>query len=100
MNFESFIDNTLLKMSLDIMRYAVGVVTSPEKLIEFPPTASMVRCVSDFCGRILATSLPYVTVLPDSPLNLGMKKMVFVSDGILVPTTYAIRPISFANELS
>ena len=45
-------------MSLDIMRYAVGVVTSPGKLIKSPPIVSLVRCVSAFCGRILAAILP------------------------------------------
>ena len=55
MNFVFFVDNTLLKMILDIMRYAVGVVTSTGKLIKFPPTLSLVRCVPAFCGLILAT---------------------------------------------
>ena len=58
MNFAFFVDNTVLKMSLDVMRSAVGVVTSPGKLIKFPPTVSLVRCVSAFCGLILATILP------------------------------------------
>ena len=30
----------------------------------------------------------------------GMKKVVFVPDGILVLTPYASHPISFTNELS
>ena len=58
MNFAVFVDNKLLKMSLVGMRSAVGVVTSPGKLIKFTPTASLVRCVSAFCGRILATIIP------------------------------------------
>ena len=77
---------------------ALGVVTSSGRLIKFPLTVSLVRCVSAFCGLILATIIPYVTVLPYGTLSLGMKKMVFVPDGILVPTPCASRPISFANE--
>ena len=100
MNFVFFVDNTLLKMSLAIMRSAVGVVTSPGKLIKFPPTVSLVQCVSAFYGLILATILPYFTVLPAGTLSLGMNKMVFVPDVILVPTPCASRPISFANEFS
>ena len=73
------------------MRSDVGVVTSPGKLIKFPPTASLVRCVSAFCGIILAKIIPYVTVLPAGTFNLVMKKMVFVPDGILVPTPCASR---------
>ena len=75
------------------MRSAVGVVTSPGKLIKFPPTVSLVRCVLAFYGIISATIIPEVTVLTDGTLYLGMKKMVFVPDGILVPTSYAIRTI-------
>ena len=80
------------------MRYAVGAVTSPGKSIKFPSTVSLVRCVSEFWGIISATILPYVTVIPAGNLSLGTKKIVFVPDGILVPTPCAIRPISFANE--
>ena len=98
MNFAFFVDNTLLKMSLAVMISDVGVVTSPGKLIKFPPTVSMVQCSSAFCGLILAKVLPYVTVLPDSTFPLGMKKMVFVPDNILVPTPCASRTILFANE--
>ena len=58
MNFAFFVDNTLLKMSLAVMRSAVGVVTSPGKLIKFPPTVSLVRCVSAFYGLISATIIP------------------------------------------
>ena len=57
-NFEFLVERTLLKMSLDVVIYAVGVVTLPGKLIRFPPTVSPVRCVSAFSGRILATILP------------------------------------------
>ena len=42
----------MLKMILDVVRYAIGVVTSPGKLIKFPPKVSLVRCVSAFCGII------------------------------------------------
>ena len=40
MHFEFFVDNTLLNMRLTVMRSAVGVVTSPGKLIKFPPKVS------------------------------------------------------------
>ena len=100
MNFASFVDNTLLKMSFDVMRYVIGVVTSPGKLIKFPPTVSLVQCVSDFCVLISATIPPYVTVLPAGTLYLGIKKMVFVPDDILIPTPCADRSVSFANIFS
>ena len=56
--FLFFVDNTLLKMSLSVIKYAVGGETSPGKLIKFPPTVILVKCVSAFCGIILATILP------------------------------------------
>ena len=99
-NFACFDDNTLLKMILEVMISDVGVVTSPGKVIKFPPTVSLVQCISAFCDIILATILPYVTYLPSGTLSLGMKKMVFVPDVILVPTPCASWPISFANEFS
>ena len=34
MNFPFFVDNTLLKNRVSVLRYAVGVVTSPGKLIQ------------------------------------------------------------------
>ena len=52
MNFAFFVDNTLLKMSLAVIRSDVGVVILPGKLIKFPPTVSLVRYVSAFCGII------------------------------------------------
>ena len=58
MNFVFYVDNTLLKMGLAVVRADVGVVTSPGKLIKFPPTLSQVQCVSSFCGFILAKILP------------------------------------------
>ena len=100
MSFSSFVDYTLLKMILAVMRYVIGVVTSPGKLIKFPPTVSLVRCVSAFCGRISAAIIPYVTIISAGTLSLGIKKMVFVPDVIIVPTPCNSRPVSFANELS
>ena len=53
-----------------------------------------------FCGRILATIIPKVIVLPAGTFSLGIKKMLFVPDGILVPNTCVSRTIPFANEFS
>ena len=61
---------------------------------------SLVRCVSAFWGLILAKIIPYVTFLTAGTLSLVMNKMVFVPDGIRVPTPCASHPISFANEFS
>ena len=58
MNFSFFAEDTLLKIRLAVIIYAVGVVTSPGKLIIFPLTVSLVRCVSALGGYILATILP------------------------------------------
>ena len=57
-NLAFFVDNILSKTSFSDMRSDVGVVTSPGKLIKFPPTMSLVRCVSAFYGIISATILP------------------------------------------
>ena len=40
MNLIYFVDNTLLKTSLAVMRSAVGVVTSPGKMVKSPPTVA------------------------------------------------------------
>ena len=58
MTFSFLVERKLLKMSLNVVIYSVGVVASPGKLIKFPTTLSQVRCVSDFCGRISATIIP------------------------------------------
>ena len=42
MNFAFFVDNTMLKISLAVVRSAVDVVTSPGRLIKFYPTVSRV----------------------------------------------------------
>ena len=99
-NFEFLVNRTLLKMGLSIVRSDVGVSTSPGKLIRFPPTLIRLICVSDFCGCISSTIIPYVTVLPAVIFSLGTKKIVFVPDDILVTNSYASRHISFANEFT
>ena len=43
MNFSALVKKTMLKMSLAVIRSAVGVVTSPGKLIRFNPTVSRVQ---------------------------------------------------------
>ena len=58
MNLAFSVDNTMLKTSLAVMRSAVGVVTSPGKLIKFPSTVSLVQCVSSFYDIISATTIP------------------------------------------
>ena len=85
-------------MSSAVMRYSFSVVTSPGKIFKFTPTVSLVRCVSAFCGLILSVIIPKVTVLTSSTLYLLTKRMMFVPDGILVPTPCASQPISFAND--
>ena len=57
MHFSFWVDRTLLKMILPILRSAVDVVTTWGKLVRFPPTVSQVRCVSDFCAHISAKVL-------------------------------------------
>ena len=58
MSFAFLFKKTLLKMSLSVVRSALGVLTSTGKLIIFTPTVSWVKYVSDFCGHILATTIP------------------------------------------
>ena len=58
MDFSFFVERSLLKISLDVIRYAVGVVSSPGELTRFTPKLSRVQCVSDFCGHIYSTNIP------------------------------------------
>ena len=58
MNSTFLVERTMLTMSLAVVVYDVGVVTSPGNFIRFPPTVSLVQCVSDFCGCILAIIIP------------------------------------------
>ena len=58
MDFEFWVDRTLLKMSLAVLISDLIVVISPGEFIILPPTVIRVQCVSDFCGRISATILP------------------------------------------
>ena len=46
-----------------------------------------------FFRRISATIIPYVIVLPAGTFPLGINKIVLLPDGIIVPTTCAIRTI-------
>ena len=100
MNFLFLVDRTLLKMSLAVVRSDVYLVTSPGKLIIFPPKLSRVRFVSAFCGHISATIFSCVTVLPAGNFSFGINNIMLVPDGILVPTPCASRPVSFANNFS
>ena len=54
--------------------------------------------VSAFSGCISDTILPYVTFLPAGTSPLGVKKMVFVPDGILILNPCASQPVSFAKK--
>ena len=47
-NFVFGVDRKLLKSSLDVARYAVGIVTSPGNVMILPTTVIQVRCVSYF----------------------------------------------------
>ena len=100
MNFGFLVDRKLLKMRLDVVKYAAGVLKSPGKLIIFSPTVSWVQCVSDFCLRISATIIPQVTFLPTGTFSLGIKKIVLVPYGLLVTSPCYSRQILFTNEFS
>ena len=52
MNFSFLVKRTLFKISLDVVRSDVGVVTPPGKLIIFTPTLSRLQYDSTFCGCI------------------------------------------------
>ena len=97
MNFSFLVQINLLKMGLDVVRSTVGVVTSPGKLIRFPPTVSWVRCVSDIFYLISATIIPEVTVLSSGTFYLGINKFVLFPGGVIFPAPSAIRTILFAN---
>ena len=58
------------------------------------------RFVSAFCGLISSTIIPYVSVIPAGKFPSGIKKMVLVPDGIILPTPCDSRKISFVNEFS
>ena len=58
MNFSFLVNRILLEISLAVVRYNVGVVELPGKLIISTPTVSLVRYVSAFYDRVLATIFP------------------------------------------
>ena len=90
MNSGFFVDITLLKTSLDVVRSAVGVVTSPGNLIRFPPKVSREQCVSRHNSSIGGCSTCQY-------FHLGIKKIVLVPGDTLVPTPCAIPHFSFAK---
>ena len=97
MNFSFGFERTLPNNSLEDVRYAVGFVSSLEKLIRFHPTVIQVWCVSSFLGPISATTCVYVTVHPAGNFYFGINKMLLLPCFIHVPTPWDTRPISFAN---
>ena len=87
-------------MSLDVVRYAVGVGMSPGKSVIFPPTVSQVQCVSDFCCRISAKILPYVNVLPDYTSYLGIKKLAMVPGAVPPPLLSLFGPFCLQTNFT
>ena len=57
-NLDFFVNNILLNMSLSVVRFYVGVIISPGKVLKFLHIVSWMRCVSACCGLILETTLP------------------------------------------
>ena len=98
-NFASRVETTELNSVLIVVRSAVAVLLSPAKSIRLPPTVRRERCVSFLFCLILQTRLPYVTILPFCTKRRGMKAIVFVAVGIRVPTPFAKRPSSLANDI-
>ena len=88
----------LLKMSFSVVKVSAGVVMSPCKLIIFPPTFSQVKIFSLFRSYFSHSYL-----IGDCAscwnVSLGTKKIVLILDSILVSTTCASHPVSFANKL-
>ena len=93
MDFAFLVERTLLKISFEVVRSAVGVVASPRNLIIIPYIVSRLQCVSYSFGCISATNIPYVTVRLAGTFFLCIKKIVLVPDGIIVPTLCYSRPI-------
>ena len=79
----SGVDMVLLMRVLSVVISAVVVATSPGKSIRFPPTLSLVLCVSDFYGLISQTIFPYVTFQSCGTYDFGMKKIVFDTTTLL-----------------
>ena len=76
-NLISYVEMVLLICVLAVVIYAVGFVTSPGWSIIFPPTVSLVMWVSDFCGLMPQTILPYFTFRYFWACDFGMKNIVF-----------------------
>eukprot|EP00957_Ditylum_brightwellii_P011660 880507-Ditylum_brightwellii.AAC.1 len=66
--------------------------------MRLPPTVNLVRWVSFLWGLMSTTNRAYVAFLSAGMSDLLMKKIVLVLDLILVPTPWASRPNSFAQE--
>ena len=58
MDFAFLVERTLLNIIWAVVKPTVGALTSPGKLIRFPPKLSRVQCVLYFCGNISATIVP------------------------------------------
>ena len=79
-----------------VHRVVVSITYSSRSL----PTASRTWLISVFVGRMVVTSLPYVTFLLLGILSRRMKNNVFIPVGISVPAPWASLPKSFARILT
>ena len=83
-----------------VVTVAVGVLKAPSKYSKLPPTINLLLSISDLFGRISHTIRPYVTFFVARGASLlRMNGKVFVPF-ILVPTSWANLPNSFAKNLN
>ena len=92
---------TLLRRSLTINRFAVGVPTSPGDFIRSPPTVSIVLLFSSFPSCTSNHILLYVT----SPLLFCGTLFLSTNNSVFFPSTWpdipcANIPISFLNDIT
>ena len=73
--------NTLFHRSLDVVKSAVLVYSSPGYVMRLPPAVIRIRFGSSFCGQKSTTTFAYVTTLSEGMcfiLSCVMTNMEFV----------------------
>ena len=88
----------LFRRNFVVVTVAVRVLRTPEYSSKFPPTFSLVRCVSTLSGLMSHTIFPYMHFLVVNGTScFGMKNIVLVPFIVLIP--WSSCPNSLATDL-
>ena len=91
------VEMTLFNKNFTVEIPEVGVLKLWGYLIRLPPTVSLLRWISDFCGKISHTILAYVANLNFKTASFVMKWTVSDPVGIVLLTPWASLPNSLTN---